>query len=327
VWGVAGLAVSVVIPSFRRIDWLGRAIDSVLAQTVSEFEVVVVDDGPSDRVAQFVACHPDPRVRCVRHEVNRGVAAARNTGVAAARGPVIGFLDHDDVWLPTKLERQLAAMDQTGAEVVHSLVYIADDKGHVYERATEDGFRLFREVAAAGYPYHLLARRSSFFFGTFLVTRSCIELVGEFDTEVNSVDDVDYVHRLARIQPLHLVDEPLAMYCFHGANQVLARDPMVSIRLAAKELRWLAEAQPPNSTAIKAYNYKEIAIAWWIARRYRRAPWPALRARLLDRTVMPLSTLAKYCTAALLPRRLADLLRERVSAARTPAEPYPWVTL
>jgi len=324
---LAGLAVSVVIPSFQRVDWLRRAIDSVLAQTVSEFEVVVVDDGPSDGVARFVARHPDPRVRCVRHELNRGVAAARNTGVAAARGPVIGFLDHDDVWLPTKLERQLAAMEETGAEVVHSLVYITDGQGNVYERATADGFRLFREVAAAGYPYHLLARRSSFFFGTFLVSRACIELVGAFDTDVNGVDDVDYVHRLARIRPFHLVEEPLAMYCFHGANQVLFKDPMVSIRLAAKELRWLAEAQPPKSREIRAYNYKEIAIAWWIAHRYRRVPWPALRARLLDPTVMPLSTVAKYFIAALLPRRWADALRDRVSGARTPAEPYPWVTL
>jgi glycosyltransferase involved in cell wall biosynthesis len=320
-------AVSVVIPAFKRIDWLRRAIDSVLAQSVSELEVVVVDDGPSDEVAQLAAHHTDPRVRCVRHSVNRGVAAARNTGIAATRAPVIGFLDHDDVWLPTKLERQLAAMDKTGAEVVHSLVYIADGRGDIFERASEDGFRLFREVAAAGYPYHLLARRSSFFFGTFLVHRSCLDLVGEFDTELNGVDDVDYVHRLARVRPFHLVDEPLAMYCFHGANQVFSKDPMVSIRLAAKELRWLAEARPPQSVKIKAYNYKEIAIAWWIAGRYRRVPWPALRAWLLDRTVMPPRTLAKYLVAALLPSPLANALRERARTARRPSEPYPWVTL
>jgi hypothetical protein len=234
---------------------------------------------------------------------------------------VIGFLDHDDVWLPTKLERQLAAMEQTGAEVVHSLVYITDGQGNVYERATADGFRLFREVAAAGYPYHLLARRSSFFFGTFLVSRACIELVGAFDTEVNSVDDVDYVHRLARIRPFHLVEEPLAMYCFHGANQVLSRDPIVSIRLAAKELRWLAQARPPKSKEITACNYKEIAIAWWIAHRYRRVPWPALRARLLDPTVMPLGTLTKYLVAALLPPSASAPARLEHPPSHTPGSP------
>jgi glycosyltransferase involved in cell wall biosynthesis len=85
VCGLAGLAVSVVIPSFQRLDWLRRAIESVLAQTVSEFEVVVVDDGPSDGVARFVARHPDPRVRCVRHELNRGVARQPGTPVSRRR--------------------------------------------------------------------------------------------------------------------------------------------------------------------------------------------------------------------------------------------------
>ena len=203
-------AISVVIPTFNRVDSLARAVDSVLAQTVGDFEVIVVDDAPSETTARLVRDHPDERVRLVRHEENRGVAAARNTGIAAAAGSYIGFLDDDDVWLPAKLERQLRLIEERGADVVHTLVYVADGAGNVFEAASRRGFELFRKVAAAGYPYEWLLRRSSFFISTFLVRRECIERIGGFDEDLVAVEDLDFVHRLRREYELHLVDEPLA---------------------------------------------------------------------------------------------------------------------
>lgn len=100
-------AVSVVIPTHDRPARLARAVASVLDQTVSDLEVIVVDDGSRPAVAGF----DDDRVRVLRHDVALGAPAARNAGVAAGRGDVVAFLDDDDEWLPGKLARQLDVLE------------------------------------------------------------------------------------------------------------------------------------------------------------------------------------------------------------------------
>jgi glycosyltransferase involved in cell wall biosynthesis len=103
--------VSVVIPAYNRERYLADAIDSVLAQTFTDFEILIVDDGSRDRTVEIAQSYRDPRIRIVRHERNRGVAAARNTGVAEARGAYVAFLDSDDVAYPDRLARQVAFLD------------------------------------------------------------------------------------------------------------------------------------------------------------------------------------------------------------------------
>ncbi len=99
-----------VIPTYNRAGTILRAVNSVLGQTHSDFEVIVVDDGSSDDTAGLLAGIGDNRVRLLRHDRNRGAAAARNTGVAAAAGEFVAFLDSDDAWLPQKLAVQLVAL-------------------------------------------------------------------------------------------------------------------------------------------------------------------------------------------------------------------------
>lgn len=116
--------VSVVIPTYNRWPVVRRAVESALKQTVRPKEVIVVDDGSSDGTAagirQMATEDPGAPIRLVQHEGNRGGAAARNTGVAAATGSHIAFLDSDDAWSPTKLEAQLAAL--TAAPLPHRTV-------------------------------------------------------------------------------------------------------------------------------------------------------------------------------------------------------------
>lgn len=103
--------ISVIIPSFNGTEPLTNAIRSVQAQTVGDFEIIVIDDCSVIDIAPALApVIADPRIRLIRQEVNRGVSAARNTGIAAARGRFVAFLDNDDSWFPTKLERQLAVV-------------------------------------------------------------------------------------------------------------------------------------------------------------------------------------------------------------------------
>lgn len=318
--------VSVIIPTLTRLDFLRRAIDSVLAQTYDDFEIVVVVDGPSPDVAAFVSSHPDPRVRLVQRERNGGVAAARNSGLEAARGRYVALLDDDDIWLPEKLARQVPLLD-AGADVVHSLVYVSDGDGNVYDAATQRGFRLFREVAAAGYPYVWLLRRSSYQIGTFVIRRARLEEVGGFDADLAPMDDLDLVHRLRRRFPLTLVDEPLSKWCIHGANWSNAMSPEGWTRLARKELAWTRASDPPARREIDAYLYMQIAQSEWIAGRGRAAVAPALRACVLDSSVIDARTLRKYVVAAFLPSPIVRRMRARARVARAQEEPDPWLDL
>lgn len=102
--------VSVVIPAYNRAGLIGRAIDSVLHQTHGNLELIVVDDASTDNTGEVVESIGDARIRYIRCERNAGASAARNTGIAAAAGRFVAFLDSDDIWMPEKLAGQLAAI-------------------------------------------------------------------------------------------------------------------------------------------------------------------------------------------------------------------------
>ena len=97
--------VSVIIPTYNRADLVQEALASVKAQTFRDFEIVVVDDGGTDGTCEVLSAWRETRV--LRHPGRRGVSAARNTGITAARGQWLAFLDSDDLWLPDKLARQI----------------------------------------------------------------------------------------------------------------------------------------------------------------------------------------------------------------------------
>jgi len=108
--------VSVIIPTYNRVGVLYYALNSVLNQTMQDFEVFVVDDASTDKTPEYVASITDPRVHYIRLPTNRFAAAARNAGMERARGGYIAFLDSDDQWWPTKLEKQVALLDSLSDE-------------------------------------------------------------------------------------------------------------------------------------------------------------------------------------------------------------------
>src|SRR4051794_11943115 len=101
-------AISVILPVHNRADVLARAIQSVLDQTLKDFELIVVDDGSTDSSVTVAKSFADPRIKIIELGQNRGGNAARNAGVRAAAAPLIAFLDSDDIYLPQKLERVAA---------------------------------------------------------------------------------------------------------------------------------------------------------------------------------------------------------------------------
>lgn len=176
--------VSVIIPAYNRERLVGEAIDSVLAQEVP-LELIVVDDGSTDGTADVIASYGDA-VRYV-HQDNKGIAGARNTGIALARGPYLAFLDSDDVWMPEKLARQLAVLDRDPEiEAVF---------GHVvqfYDDAVDEEFRRRHPIKLQNAPATLSA--------ALLIRRESFERVGPFNSEVDSGVDVDWYLRAQEVK-------------------------------------------------------------------------------------------------------------------------------
>jgi glycosyltransferase involved in cell wall biosynthesis len=108
---MSGLKVSIIIPLYNKAPYVRRALDSIVAQTLPDFEVIVIDDGSTDDGAAIVAGYPDARCRLIR-QANAGPGAARNRGIAEARGEFVAFLDADDEWLPDYLAQAVRLLDE-----------------------------------------------------------------------------------------------------------------------------------------------------------------------------------------------------------------------
>ncbi|MBQ9417639.1 MAG: glycosyltransferase family 2 protein [Bacteroidales bacterium] len=128
--------VSIVMPTFNKGQYIAESIDSVLSQTYTDWELIVVDDGSTDGTQEVLRRYNDPRIRIFTLNANRGAAHARNLALRQARGRYVAFLDSDDLWHPQKLARQVAFMQQHG----YAFTY------HAYEEINCRGERLHKKV-------------------------------------------------------------------------------------------------------------------------------------------------------------------------------------
>ena len=212
--------VSVIITTYNRADLLPRAVNSVLSQTYADFELIIVDDCSSDNIQSVVADFSDPRVRSIRHERNRGLSAARNTGLERARGEYIAFLDDDDEYLPCKLEDQVALLDASSPDV--GLVYgwsnwIDDSSGRVMEsdRRAMQGY-IFDEALGMNGPSSP---------PTWLIRSSAIRGVGGFDENVHFHEDRVLLCRIAQRHSVAALEKVVVyVHTNHGLQQITDRD-------------------------------------------------------------------------------------------------------
>ncbi|WP_152053995.1 glycosyltransferase family 2 protein [Tautonia marina] len=206
-------AVSVVIATYNYGRYLAGAIDSVLAQTFADFEVVVVDDGSTDQTPEVIRRYlEDSRIRYLRHE-HLGQPRTKNAGIRAARGRYVAFLDADDRWLPSKLEKQVALFEvdpnpQIG--VVYSRRGWIDDQDRPIHRGERTPLR--GDVLAP------LFHRPFVCFSSSMVRRSVLDEVGLFDETTQYSIDYDLWLRIALKYHFDFVDEPLILYRTGHAN-------------------------------------------------------------------------------------------------------------
>lgn len=202
--------VSVVIPTFNRSRLLINAVESVLAQTYNDYEIIVIDDGSTDDTAQRLRPYID-RLRYFYQE-NRGASGAQNRGIEVAKGQWISFLASDDVWLPTKLERQLHALTTLG-NAFGACFTDCSYEGNpdmLLSAFREAGFNADSEFGPCDDPItHILARHPTIYVQSLLVRRRLLEGLGGFDEALIVSEDTDLLFRLAFKTRFCFVSAPL----------------------------------------------------------------------------------------------------------------------
>jgi glycosyltransferase involved in cell wall biosynthesis len=208
----AAASTSVIIPTFNRATVVGRAIRSALRQTPAPFEVIVIDDHSSDDSCAVVEamCAEDSRVRLIRLDRNRGGAAARNAGIMAARGEVLAFLDSDDEWTESHLERKIRLLRESDAGLVFGSFRLHDGRKVIEQRCQR----------FEGDPLeYLFLARGGFRTSTFVCDRRKMTKV-MFDDRLQKHHDWDLMINFVRHFPVATDTQATAILHIDGADRL-----------------------------------------------------------------------------------------------------------
>lgn len=201
--------VSVIIPTYNRDEILPRAIESVLKQQYDNFEMLIVDDGSDDGTAEIANSYNDDRIKLFSHRVNKGTAAARNTGIGHASGEYIAFLDSDDEWLPHKLTNQISNLSGGSGGIIGAYSSISDKDRSVRRESTVSDFRENVDVKAGE---ELLGEILTFQTGlspgsTLIVERDVVTEIGGFDETFDKKEDLELLVRLLQKGGLAFIND------------------------------------------------------------------------------------------------------------------------
>jgi glycosyltransferase involved in cell wall biosynthesis len=209
------MLVSVVIPTYNRAELVERAVNSVLSQTYPDLEVIIVDDASTDDTRDRIKIIQqfDRRIQYFRHDNNRGAQAARNTGIQAAKGGYMAFLDSDNEWLPRKLERQMALFYRK-ADLL-GVVYCS------YWKVSADGEMLNEYVPRyRGSVYKQTLSEWLTDTSTIVVRKDILEKIHGFDENIHAFQEWDLCIRLARECEFDFVPECLTLYHQHALPSI-----------------------------------------------------------------------------------------------------------
>lgn len=201
--------VSVIIPTYNRALLIRRAITSVLAQTYPNFEIIVVDNASVDNTAEVVGAIVDPRLKFIRHDLNKGPAASRNTGLINSGGDYITFLDSDDEWLPQKLAAQLDVFKEDREGI-----------GLVFSNGFNESLKTMAITDPVSSGIYYDCRKDKFYPLTKLITppsgwmlpQAVVKETGYFDEAMITWDDGDYLARVAYKFPVYFLNQDLVVW-------------------------------------------------------------------------------------------------------------------
>jgi glycosyltransferase involved in cell wall biosynthesis len=300
--------VSVILPTFNRLQYLPAALDSVFAQTYQDWELIVADDGSANETRAYLsslAGRPKVKVLWLPHSGNPG--AVRNIALREAQGEYIAFLDSDDLWMPSKLELQLAALRACASSQWSYTAIIL---------INQTGAEIYREVNARRVYYegrvfeHLLTSKVGIAMPTVVVSRRLLEQVGGFDERLQQQEDYHLWLRLAMLSEISVLRQPLACVRRHnehfssrGISSLEAKDRMLDkmqtlatdsrqrtvLRTArARNAAWLAVANAAAGNRSAAW--RTFADSWRFS--WRSAVWWLSGAKVLAYIFMPAPLMA-----------------------------------
>ena len=265
--------VSTIVPAYNQGHYLEEAIRSVLTQSYGDFEIVVVDDGSTDDTAHVAKSFAhDSRLRYIRQE-NRGLSAARNTGIRHATGKFLTYLDSDDLFLPEKLHFLLSVVEaRPELGFVAGQAILIDETGQSRGEVFDRGLPQNTAELLLGNPLHV---------GSVLVRREWQERVGFFDESLRSYEDWDLWLRLARAGcPMAWVPHPVSLYRFHRKQMTRISKQMTTATFAVLDKTYRDPQLPEHWQSLRTKAY---------SRAYLRAAAQAYSAEVLDE--------AKVCMA------------------------------
>lgn len=285
--------ISVVIPVYNRADIINRTIDSVLNQSYTQFEIIIVDDGSKDNVLASLSLYNDSRINYIKHPTNLGATVARNTGIKAAKGEWIAFLDSDDIWISSKLEEQVKEIPHITDEyaVIHcGLQYVDFHSGKFLTQRTSRGN--INEIVR--YNIGIIPQTS-----TWLIRKEVLLNVGPFDENMPAHQESELGLRIAQLYKFWLIDKIL-VYVTMNHNQIRSNKESY---ILAKKLILEKHSKLLSNDLI--YNFNNIIAGYYLVRKDFNHAKKYLKAALIHK--LKFKSVLTYSLLNLFPRLTNNL--------------------
>lgn len=257
--------VSIILPNYNNAKYVGEAIESVLSQTYTNWELIVIDDGSTDNSVEIIQKYAaqDERIKWLINATNKGVSASRNEGLKRYRGEFICFLDSDDVFLPNKLTDQVACLQQNeNIDLVYSDQLVGDEKLSIIRK--NEYFIPSIDLR------EFMAIRNLFSTLCVLLRRKLVEQVGYFDTQLAGGEDWDYWIRCSEKTPFIHLRTDTAIYRQHAAQShknidkmKAAREQVIQKHFNKGRVKRLAWGAHYWTWARKSKYHKKYALTSW----------------------------------------------------------------
>ncbi len=273
--------VDIIIPAYNAARYVALAIESVIAQTFDDWQIVLVDDGSKDNTAETVAPYIQslgPKLRYLRQE-NRGVSAARNCAIQNSSSEFIAFLDADDIWLPDRLEQSLHRFEnRPSLGLTYGLISWIDAEGHITGTYAGNSPKHAEGLIAP----HIYTRMVELPCVTVTLRRKCLDDVGLFDETMHATEDRDLWLRIAQRYEIGFIPKVIALYRVSPGSATT--DPT---RMLNSQLHYIRKHYGSPGCGLRARQaalarvYKQRAEALKLCNRSREALLSSLRSVLL----------------------------------------------